>query len=137
MKNFLVGLFFLIMSSSYAQENDSIVQFYAEINAGDLFSFENKSIQFKKVISDSRCPKDVTCIWAGEAKVMIAILENGKIIEEKLVTLNGQNKIDLSFLDLKDVFSLKALDLIPYPVSTRKIKDSEYSLKIQLNKKMD
>lgn len=137
MKYCLVALFSLIMGSSYAQENDSIVQFYAEINAGDLFSFENKSIQFKKVISDSRCPKDVTCIWAGEAKVMIAVLENGKITEEKIVTLNGQNKIDLSFLGLKDVFSLKALDLIPYPVSTHKIKDSEYCLKIQLNKKVE
>ncbi len=137
MKYCIVALFSLIMGSSYAQENDSIVKFYAEINAGDLFSFENKSIQFKKVISDSRCPKDVTCIWAGEAKVVIAVLENGKITEEKIVTLNGQSKIDLSFLGLKDVFSLKALDLIPYPVSTRKIKDSEYCLKIQLNKKVE
>ena len=136
MKYCLVLVFSLILGSSYAQENDSIVQFYAEINAGELFSFENKSIQFKKVISDSRCPKDVTCIWAGEAKVMIAVLENGKITEEKIVTLNGQNKIDLSFLGLKDVFSLKALDLVPYPVSTHKIKESEYCLKIQLNKKV-
>ncbi len=137
MKYCLILVFSLIMGSSYAQENDSIVKFYAEINAGDLFSFENKSIQFKKVISDSRCPKDVTCVWAGEAKVMLAILENGKLIEEKMVTLNAQNKIDLSFLGLKDIFSLKALDLIPYPVSSHKIKDSEYCLKIQLNKKVE
>ncbi|CAM4064382.1 hypothetical protein [Gillisia hiemivivida] len=137
MKYCLVLVFSLIMVSSYAQENDSIVQFYAEINASELFSFENKSIQFKKVISDSRCPKDVTCVWAGEAKVMLAILENGKLIEEKIVTLNAQNKIDLSFLGLEDIYSLKALDLIPYPVSSHKIKDSEYCLKIQLNKKVE
>ena len=137
MKYCLVLVFSLIMGSSYAQESDSIVKFYAEINAGELFSFENKSIQFKKVISDSRCPKDVTCVWAGEAKVMLAILENGKLIEEKMVTLNAQNKIDLSFLGLKDIYSLKALDLIPYPVSSHKIKDSEYCLKIQLNKKVE
>lgn len=137
MKYCLVLVFSLILGSSYAQESDSIVKFYAEINAGELFSFENKSIQFKKVISDSRCPKDVTCVWAGEAKVMLAILENGKLIEEKMVTLNAQNKIDLSFLGLKDIYSLKALDLIPYPVSSHKIKDSEYCLKIQLNKKVE
>ncbi|WP_155827706.1 hypothetical protein [Gillisia sp. JM1] len=137
MKYCLVLVFSLIMGSSYAQENDSIVQFYAEINAGELFSFENKSIQFKKVISDSRCPKDVTCVWAGEAKVMLAILENGKLIEEKIVTLNGQNPLDFSFLGLEDIYSLKALDLIPYPVSSHKIKDSEYCLKIQLNKKVE
>ena len=137
MKFYVLLFFCLLMGSVNAQENDSIVQFYAEINAGGLFSFENKSIQFKKVISDSRCPKDVTCVWAGEAKVMLAILENGKLIEEKIVTLNAQNKIDLSFLGLEDIYSLKALDLIPYPVSSHKIKDSEYCLKIQLNKKVE
>jgi len=68
MKYSLVLLFSLIMGSLYAQENDSIVKFSAEMDLGELFSFENKSIQFKKVISDSRCPKEVTCIWAGERK---------------------------------------------------------------------
>lgn len=134
---FCVLLFFaLLLGSVNAQDNDSIVKFYAEINTGELFSFENKSIQFKKVISDSRCPKGVTCIWAGEAKVLIAILENGKQIEEQIVTLNGQNQYDLSILGLKDIYSLNVLHLIPYPVSTQKIKDSEYCLKIQMNKKL-
>jgi len=136
MKFYVLLFFGLLMASVNAQENDSIVNYYAEINAGELFSFENKSIEFKKVITDSRCPKDVTCIWAGEAKVLIAVMENGKQIEEKILTLNAQNQIDLSFLGLKDIYSLKALDLIPYPVSTHKIQDSEYCLKIQLNKKV-
>ncbi|WP_010230960.1 hypothetical protein [Gillisia marina] len=74
MKYGLAFVFTLLMaSSSYAQEKDSIVNFNAELDYGELFTFKNKSIQFKKVISDSRCPKDVTCIWAGEAKVLVAI----------------------------------------------------------------
>jgi D-arabinose 5-phosphate isomerase GutQ len=131
------------MGSLSAQENDSIIKFGAEINAGELFSFENKSIQFKKVITDSRCPKDVTCIWAGEAKVLIAIMENGKQVEEKIITLTGGADITslangkdftLSFSDSKEHYSLNALNLYPYPTSTHKIKDSEYCLFIQLSK---
>ncbi len=143
MKVYLALLLTLIMASSYAQEKDSIVNFNTELDYGELFTFENKSIQFKKVISDSRCPKDVTCIWAGEAKVLIGIIENGKEIEERIISLtngkdftslkNGED-FTLSFSDSEVVYSLNAFNLYPYPTSTHKIKESEYCLFIQLSK---
>ena|SRR5688572_19623922 len=34
-------------------------------------------ITFKSVREDSRCPIDVTCVWAGDAKIEIAIDPNG------------------------------------------------------------
>jgi hypothetical protein len=34
-------------------------------------------ITFKEVREDSRCPIDVTCVWAGDAKIEIAIDPNG------------------------------------------------------------
>ncbi|TVZ26165.1 hypothetical protein JM83_1118 [Gillisia sp. Hel_I_86] len=129
MKVCLALVFALFMGSSSAQENDSIVNFSAELDFGELFTFENKSIQFKKVISDSRCPKDVACIWPGEAKVLVAVREDGKQVEEKIITLtngkdftslkNGENFI-LNFSDSKGVYSMDALNLYPYPVSTHK-----------------
>jgi hypothetical protein len=134
MKYFLAFVFALLMGSTYAQENDSIVNFRAELDFGELFTFENKSIQFKKVISDSRCPKDVTCIWAGEAKVLIAVMENGEQVEEKIISLTDGKDLKLSFSDSKVVYSLNAMELYPYPSSKHKIKDSEYCLFIQLSK---
>ena len=35
------------------------------------------SIAFNKVTDDSRCPVDVTCVWAGDAHVEVAISRNG------------------------------------------------------------
>jgi hypothetical protein len=34
-------------------------------------------ITFKRVSEDSRCPVDVTCVWAGDAKIEIVIDPNG------------------------------------------------------------
>ena len=137
MKYSLVLLFCLIMGSLYSQEKDSIINFKAEMDLGEVFSFENKSIQFKKVITDSRCPTDVTCIWAGDAKVLIAIMENGKEVEEKIITLADKKDFLLRFLNSEGIYSLNALILYPYPTSTHKIKDSEYCLIIQLNKRLE
>jgi len=137
MKYFLVLMFSLMMGSLFAQENDSIINFSAEMDLGEVFSFENKSIQFKKVITDSRCPKDVTCIWAGEAKVLIAVMENGREVEEKIITLAVKKDFQLSFLNSEVIYSINALNLYPYPTSTHKIKESEYCLIIQLNKKLE
>jgi len=64
-------------------------------------------------------------------------MENGKQVEEKIITLADQNDFKLSFSDSEVVYSLNALNLYPYPTSTHKIKDSEYCLIIQLYKKLE
>ncbi|RKS55530.1 hypothetical protein BC962_0493 [Gillisia mitskevichiae] len=134
MKYYFAFIFALFLSSSYAQEKDSIVNFNAELDLGELFSFDNRSIQFKKVISDSRCPTDVTCIWAGEAKVLIAVMQNGRQVEEKIISLKQTKGFSFGLSDSKNSYSLDALDLYPFPKSTHKIADSEYCLKIRLSK---
>ena len=34
---------------------------------------DNVMLRFEKVALDSRCPIDVTCVWAGEAKLEFAL----------------------------------------------------------------
>ena len=36
------------------------------------------SVRFVAVTEDSRCPRDVTCVWAGEVKVQLEIRESTK-----------------------------------------------------------
>tara|TARA_R100000935_G_scaffold27623_1_gene47815 strand:+ start:3281 stop:3673 length:393 start_codon:yes stop_codon:yes gene_type:complete len=129
----MLGLFFGLFTLQ-AQENSEKVSFESFLSPGQLFSFENKSVRFIKVVSDSRCPKDVTCIWAGEAKVLISISENGKEIEEKIISIRDANNLILNFEDSEMLYSLNAIELYPYPTSKHKIEDSEYCLKIQFSK---
>lgn len=43
------------------------------------------TLAFERIVSDSRCPKDAQCIWAGEVTVAM-----------KLVTPLGSNSFELS-----------------------------------------
>jgi hypothetical protein len=44
-------------------------------------------LTFKDVRADSRCPVDVQCIWAGEAKIGVVISGNGTTEETKVLIL--------------------------------------------------
>ncbi|HKU88950.1 MAG TPA: hypothetical protein VJP84_04115 [Steroidobacteraceae bacterium] len=39
-------------------------------------------VRFVSVTEDSRCPQDTTCIWAGEVKAAIEILERSKVARQ-------------------------------------------------------
>lgn len=39
---------------------------------------EHVRVAFDRVTADSRCPRDVQCIWAGEATVLARIAPNGQ-----------------------------------------------------------
>lgn len=42
-----------------------------------LLRSENLSITFKQVLEDSRCPENVQCIWAGNARIAIEVMRPG------------------------------------------------------------
>jgi hypothetical protein len=44
-------------------------------------------LTFKDVRTDSRCPVDVQCVWAGEAKIGVIITGNGTTEETKVLSL--------------------------------------------------
>ena len=48
-------------------------------------------ITFNKVREDSRCPVDVTCVWAGDAKIEIVISRNGAADEAKILSITPPN----------------------------------------------
>jgi hypothetical protein len=89
---------------------------------------ENLSIKFVEVTADSRCPSDVVCVQAGEAKCQVLIKYLGSV-SSVVLTQNG------SMLS-QQVFSNYVLNfkLEPYPVSTQKINPADYKLVITINK---
>lgn len=45
-------------------------------------------ITFKQVREDSRCPVDVTCVWAGDAKLEILISRTGAADDTRILSLS-------------------------------------------------
>ena len=75
-------------------------------------------IKFVAVESDSRCPSDVKCVWAGNAAAQVLV---GIGRRSKTLTLNtGRGGAFVSEIEYKG-YRVKLVDLRPYPRSDRKI----------------
>jgi hypothetical protein len=48
-------------------------------------------ITFKQVKEDSRCPTDVTCVWAGDARIELTISRSGSSDDTKFLSLSPAN----------------------------------------------
>jgi hypothetical protein len=134
---FLFGILICSISLS-AQDQEENRIFNTVLQDGEQLEFGDKSIRFKEVISDSRCPKDVTCVWAGEAKVLIEVFEKGKLINEKLVVINPYilDEIPLQFSAGGGIYSITAFKLFPYPSTASKKNTLDYTLEIQVSENL-
>jgi len=78
------------------------------------------TITFDRVASDSRCPMNALCIWAGDAVVAVSILgSGGGPVQRQLHTQDGS---EASYL----AYSIKLLALAPYPRTDRQILPEDY-----------
>ena len=66
---------------------------------------------------DSRCPLDTTCIWEGQAVVLVGVTETGKETEQVALRFG---KIKNQSVFSSEGYSLKGMSLSPYPGSVNK-----------------
>jgi len=88
-------------------------------------------ITFMSVKDDSRCPKDVTCVWAGNATVRLWVT-NGR--SSKSLTLNTAKSQSLSNEVVYQGYKITLVDLSPYPHSKHKIAKSDYRATLLVSK---
>lgn len=81
----------------------------------------NLWMRFIKVVADSRCPGDVTCVWAGDGAVLLEVAPlNGDSKEDTLHTTLDPHSIPLGSAELRLVH------LQPYPYTYRPIAPGDY-----------
>lgn len=79
-------------------------------------------LKFDGVASDSRCPIDAICVWAGNGEVKISVTEQRRKNNFTLNTLLEPRKFTF------DDFTVELKTLNPLPRSGRQIKPGEYSV---------
>ena len=92
----------------------------AEVAPGVVLTLE-------RVVADSRCPVDVTCVWAGEIRVAFALespgTETPRLEFELATTAPSAELRDLRF-DL--------LGATPEPRSTRQLAAADYAIALRV-----
>ena len=86
-------------------------------------------VHFKSVESDSRCPSDVICIWAGEASIALTISMGNTDVD---VTLSTHP--DFGPVDTVDQYIFTLVNLAPYPISSQQYNDEDYSAELLVEK---
>lgn len=72
-------------------------------------------ISFEAVLEDSRCPKNVTCIWAGQAKIKVRVKPEGSPEESREITFNPGLQGPVLLAVTKDC-RIVVDNLHPYPI---------------------
>ncbi len=104
------------------------------INQNLTIESEGLSIKLLKVTEDSRCPSDVTCIWAGQVGVLVNVSQNGKDLGNINLILGP----DKGLAEKKiDGYLIRLVEVAPYPISTKKIEPSDYIITIIISKYID
>lgn len=130
MKNSLLAIIILFSTFAFGQEDSAETpKIGVKVPQGETVIIKGVSIKFLEVIEDSRCPKDVTCIWAGRAIVKVEVIANGKK-EEKILTFGEVRPGEVKNTNLynSDKFIINGLALNPYPTSEITGKDKGYVL---------
>lgn len=91
----------------------------------------NLRIRFDSVTSDSRCPRDVQCVWAGEVTAALTVAQ----LSGTMTAL----QLSLSTLPAKDTVTaygqpLRLLGVQPEAVTTAPIAKSAYRIELRVGK---
>lgn len=60
-------------------------------------------ITFNRVTNDSRCPIDVTCVWAGDARIELAVARDGSADVRALSMIAPNNEVVVGNLRIRFV----------------------------------
>ncbi len=117
-----------LIQVSFAQAQNQM-----QLRVGQQKSMANGKVRVKfiSVMEDSRCPADVDCVWAGNAKVKIQVWVRGG--ETKIFELgtNGGEKAGQA-----DAYRVELVSLTPARHSKKKIRRNDYRATFSIIKLM-
>lgn len=88
------------------------------------------SICLDSVYDDSRCPKNLECVWEGDALAAFT-LTTAKSTKSFILHSNKKFQTDTVI----EGITIKLLDIRPYPVADQQIDDGTYRVEITIDER--
>jgi hypothetical protein len=101
------------------------------LRIGQTAQIQNEplSIRFNGIAGDSRCPRGVTCIWAGEVKCDVVVTLKGESSNITLTQSGADQSSKTTYNDYRLIYSVE-----PYPEAGKQISTAEYRLNLTVEK---
>ncbi|MBK9337779.1 MAG: hypothetical protein IPM98_14970 [Lewinellaceae bacterium] len=90
-------------------------------------------VRFGRVVSDSRCPIDAICVWAGRAEVELTFIQPGSTLTDTLVLgeLVGTDKTDTATFGS---YTVQLSKVLPDALSGVEISQEDYKVELRVKK---
>ena len=103
-----------------------------ELKHGQQILLQDTDIELKLVeVTDSRCPRNVTCVWAGNGVVKLEASQRGR--NRKILTLNTLGSSALPKQQSYAGYWISLVSLNPYPQTSGGIRPGEYMATLVVN----
>ena len=136
---YLVALLAIVLTTSSCGGGFSDIQarlneeFSLSMGQRASIAGENLEIRLDELTEDSRCPREVTCIWAGRVTCVVEITQ-----------ASASYRMALTEPGLSDEYSREsyegyelAFHVTPYPEAGKKTLSDEYRLLLTVSKSQD
>ncbi|MDT5271626.1 MAG: hypothetical protein QOH49_3812 [Acidobacteriota bacterium] len=135
MKRYLTAMLFLLLTAGGVAGQTPRLGREFKIKAGRTVTLDGGSlrVRFVRVASDSRCPVDVECVWAGNAELLFEVSAKGGR-GMKTLRLNTNAGPERPGEDKYRRYTLKLVELSPRPHSKRKIAPGQYTATLLVSK---
>ncbi|MBV8859430.1 MAG: hypothetical protein JOZ02_21030 [Acidobacteria bacterium] len=135
MRRCLTALLFVLLAAGAVAAQTARVGREFELKAGQVVTLDGGRlrIRFARVASDSRCPADVECVWAGNAEVLFEV-GGSRWKGKKALGLNTNASPERPGEARYGRYTLKLTGLAPQTRSTRKIAPGEYTATLLVSK---
>ena len=94
------------------------------------------NVTFKRMVEDSRCPKDVECIWAGNAMAEVELM--GLYTRPVTIQLSTMNDTSKNYVNTQNFngYSISLIEVTPETTSAKGFKalKGTYKIALQFNK---
>jgi len=99
----------------------------------ELIIFDNEDLKIELLsVEDSRCPIDVSCVWAGDALIHMSVRSNDDTAEFKL---NSNPTVDGAITEVELFgYLITLIDISPEPKSTNEIELEDYVINLDVQK---
>lgn len=123
-------VFISCASKQVTNENEILIHSTSLSQVGNEYE-----MKISNVISDSRCPEGVECVWAGEVQLELEVYKNQKLEKKETLSINyktlEQNKKFFAEYISSDK-TIKNVSIQPIKKEGQTIELKEYILKVEL-----
>lgn len=129
MKTLILTLILTFVFGGFVQAEAQTSQVKLHVNQQKLVYRGKLKIRFVSLVEDSRCPADVNCIWAGNAKIKIEVRKYGSATKTFELNTNLADKTARF-----ENYEIMLVSLAPHPRSNIRINQRSYTATLSVTK---